>query len=77
ADCDLTGKGSFKVFANAVISDITRMVMKMLVFKAIEAGGQEMGFDMGWMSKGHAYGGYKGHGGNFEPKGSVHGGEFV
>ncbi|MBI6474385.1 tape measure protein, partial [Proteus mirabilis] len=62
ADFALTGKGSFKDFANAVISDITRMVMKMLVFKAIEAGGQAMGFDMGWMSKGHAYGGYTGHG---------------
>ena len=77
ADLALTGKGSFKDFANAVISDITRMVMKMLVFKAIEAGGQAMGFDMGWMSKGHAYGGYTGHGGKFEPKGIVHGGEFV
>lgn len=77
ADFALTGKGSFKDFANAVISDITRMVMKMLVFKAIEAGGQAMGFDMGWMSKGHAYGGYTGHGGKFEPKGIVHGGEFV
>lgn len=77
ADFALTGKGSFKDFANAVISDITRMVMKMLAFKAIEAGGQAMGFDMGWMSKGHAYGGYTGHGGKFEPKGIVHGGEFV
>ncbi len=77
ADFALTGKGSFKDFANAVISDITRMVMKMLVFKAIEAGSQAMGFDMGWMSKGHAYGGYTGHGGKFEPKGIVHGGEFV
>ena len=77
ADFALTGKGSFKDFANAVISDITRMVMKMLIFKAIEAGGQTMGFDMGWMSKGHAYGGYTGHGGKFEPKGIVHGGEFV
>ncbi|GLX62597.1 hypothetical protein KMU_06370 [Proteus vulgaris] len=77
ADFALTGKGSFKDFANAVISDITRMVMKMLIFKAIEAGGQAMGFDMGWMSKGHAYGGYTGHGGKFEPKGIVHGGEFV
>ncbi|CRL66300.1 phage tail tape measure protein [Proteus vulgaris] len=77
ADFALTGKGSFKDFANAVISDITRMVMKMLVFKAIEAGGQAMGFDMGWMSKGHVYGGYTGHGGKFEPKGIVHGGEFV
>ncbi|MEQ5239464.1 phage tail tape measure protein [Proteus terrae] len=77
ADFALTGKGSFKDFANAVISDITRMVMKILIFKAIEAGGQAMGFDMGWMSKGHAYGGYTGHGGKFEPKGIVHGGEFV
>lgn len=77
ADFVLTGKGSFKDFANSVISDITKMVMKMLVFKAIEAGGQAMGFNMGWMSNGHAYGGYTGHGGKFEPKGVVHGGEFV
>lgn len=56
ADFVLTGKGSFKDFANSVISDITKMVMKMLVFKAIEAGGQAMGFNMGWMSNGHAYG---------------------
>ncbi len=69
ADFALTGKGSFKDFANAVISDITRMVMKMLIFKAIEAGGQAMGFDMGWMSKGHAYGAYTGHGGNSNLKG--------
>lgn len=77
ADFVLTGKGSFKDFANSVISDITKMVMKMLVFKAIEAGGQAMGFNMGWMSNGHAHGGYTGHGGKFEPKGVVHGGEFV
>ncbi|HBC5914716.1 TPA: phage tail tape measure protein [Proteus mirabilis] len=77
ADFVLTGKGSFKDFANSVISDITKMVMKMLIFKAIEAGGQAMGFNMGWMSNGHAYGGYTGHGGKFEPKGVVHGGEFV
>ncbi|UPK82593.1 phage tail tape measure protein [Proteus vulgaris] len=83
ADFVLTGKGSFKDFANAVISDITRMVMKMLVFKAIEAGtsffmGGASGGDAGGGPGGlFAYGGYTGHGGKFEPKGVVHGGEFV
>ncbi|WP_311750116.1 phage tail tape measure protein [Proteus penneri] len=84
ADFVLTGKGSFKDFANAVISDITRMVMKMLVFKAIEAGtsffmgGASGGGDAGGGPGGlFAYGGYTGHGGKFEPKGVVHGGEFV
>lgn len=84
ADFVLTGKGSFKDFANAVISDITRMVMKMLVFKAIEAGtsffmgGASGGSDAGGGPGGlFAYGGYTGHGGKFEPKGIVHGGEFV
>ncbi|MEQ4922346.1 phage tail tape measure protein [Proteus hauseri] len=84
ADFVLTGKGSFKDFANAVISDITRMVMKMLVFKAIEAGtsffmgGASSGGDAGGGPGGlFAYGGYTGHGGKFEPKGVVHGGEFV
>lgn len=84
ADFVLTGKGSFKDFANAVISDITRMVMKMLVFKAIEAGtsffmgGASGGGDAGGGPGGlFAHGGYTGHGGKFEPKGVVHGGEFV
>lgn len=84
ADFVLTGKGSFKDFANAVISDITRMVMKMLVFKAIEAGtsffmgGASGGGDAGGGPGGlFAYGGYTGHGGKFEPKGVVHDGEFV
>ncbi|OAT45358.1 phage tail length tape-measure protein [Proteus hauseri ATCC 700826] len=84
ADFALTGKDNFKDFANAVISDITRMVMKMLVFKAIEAGtsffmgGASGGGDAGGGPGGlFAYGGYTGHGGKFEPKGVVHGGEFV
>ncbi|MEQ5324954.1 phage tail tape measure protein [Proteus sp. fly-1008] len=83
ADFALTGKDNFKDFANAVISDITRMVMKMLVFKAIEAGtsffmGGASGGDAGGGPGGlFAYGGYTGHGGKFEPKGVVHGGEFV
>ena len=46
ADFVLTGKGSFKDFANAVISDITRMVMKMLVFRPIEAEPAFMGAEL-------------------------------
>lgn len=73
----MTGKASFGDFARSVLSDISKMLLKMALFNAVKAGGSAMGFSMDWMSNGHAYGGYTGHGGKFEPKGIVHGGEFV
>lgn len=76
-DFVMTGKFKFGDFAKSILQDINRMVIKMLLFKAIEAGGKAMGFDMGFLSVGKAYGGYTGDGGKFEPKGIVHGGEFV
>ncbi|MBF0784327.1 hypothetical protein E4T80_02395 [Muribacter muris] len=48
----------------------------MMIFKAIEAGGKAMGFDMSFM-KGFATGGYTGDGGKYTPAGIVHRGEYV
>lgn len=72
----MTGKASFGDFARSVLSDISKMLLKMALFNAVKAGGSAMGFSMDFMG-GFAGGGYTGHGGKFEPKGIVHGGEFV
>lgn len=74
----MTGKADFKGFALAVIKDIQKMIIKMLIFKAIQAAGGAMGFDMSWMGKmSFATGGYTGNGGKYEPAGVVHKGEYV
>ncbi|OCQ53551.1 Prophage tail length tape measure protein [Photorhabdus australis subsp. thailandensis] len=70
-----TGKANFKDFATSILKQITQMITQMLVFKAIEAGASAFGFSLPGMSM--SSGGYTGHGGKFEPRGIVHGGEFV
>lgn len=78
-DFVMTGKASFSDFARSVISDITSMLIKMSLFNAMSAafgGGGTFSF-ASMFSKGFANGGYTGNGGKYEPKGVVHGGEFV
>ena len=78
-DFVITGKASFSDFARSVISDITSMLIKMALFNAMSAafgGGGTFSF-ASMFSKGFANGGYTGNGGKYEPKGVVHGGEFV
>lgn len=78
-DFVMTGKASFSDFARSVISDITSMLIKMALFNAMSAafgGGGTFSF-ASMFSKGFASGGYTGNGGKYEPKGVVHGGEFV
>lgn len=78
-DFVMTGKASFSDFAKSVISDITSMLIKMALFNAMSAafgGGGTFSF-ASMFSKGFANGGYTGNGGKYEPKGVVHGGEFV
>ena len=78
-DFVMTGKASFSDFARSVISDITSMLIKMAMFNAMSAafgGGGTFSF-ASMFSKGFANGGYTGNGGKYEPKGVVHGGEFV
>ncbi len=75
----MTGKASFSDFAKSVISDITNMLIKMALFNAMSAafgGGGTFSF-ASMFSKWFASGGYTGDGGKYEPKGVVHGGEFV
>ncbi|MEQ2018673.1 phage tail tape measure protein [Photorhabdus bodei] len=68
-----TGKANFKDFATSILKQITQMITQMLVFKAIEMGASAFGFSL----PGKSEGGYTGPGGKFEPRGIVHGGEFV
>ncbi|AKJ73003.1 putative tail length tape-measure protein [Klebsiella phage PKP126] len=78
-DFVMTGKASFSDFARSVISDITSMLIRMALFNAMSAafgGGGTFSF-ASMFSKGFANGGYTGNGGKYEPKGVVHGGEFV
>lgn len=78
-DFVMTGKASFGDFAKSVINDITSMLIKMALFNAMSAafgGGGTFSF-ASMFSKGFTSGGYTGNGGKYEPKGVVHGGEFV
>lgn len=79
-DFVMTGKASFSDFARSVISDITNMLIKMALFNSLSAafggGGGTFSF-ANMFSKGFSGGGYTGDGGKYEPKGVVHGGEFV
>ncbi|QPB42230.1 phage tail tape measure protein [Rodentibacter haemolyticus] len=88
----LTGKMDFRSFAQSVIKDITSMIIKMMIFNAIKAAGNAMGFDMSFLGgkSGGGYvdfyrgglvgfdeGGFTGYGGKYQPAGIVHKGEYV
>lgn len=83
-----TGKLSFKDFADGVIKDLIRIQVRQAAvgflgtaFGFLGGGSQALG--QGTMTgfseplKQLSTGGYTGDGGKFEPKGVVHGGEFV
>ncbi|WP_286913290.1 MULTISPECIES: phage tail tape measure protein [unclassified Pseudomonas] len=85
-----TGKLSFKDFADDVIEDLIRIQVRQAAagflgsaFGFITGGSQSLGqgtmtrFSETIASSGFSGGGYTGDGGKFEPKGVVHGGEFV
>ncbi|MBI6548619.1 phage tail tape measure protein [Xenorhabdus lircayensis] len=74
SDFLLTGKAGFVDFTKSILSMITKMLMQMAMLKAMKAafGGTAFGDALGF-----AGGGYTGDGGKYEPKGVVHGGEFV
>lgn len=84
-----TGTASFKQFAASILKMIVEIINRLLVAYAVQAA---MGWIAGGASGGStpsgAYtsaaanvgfdsGGYTGDGGKYEPKGVVHGGEFV
>ncbi|WP_105539393.1 MULTISPECIES: phage tail tape measure protein, partial [Cronobacter] len=79
-----TGKASFTDFLNTFLKGIVQMINQLVVFNAIQGAAKSMsGSGVGWIKGigdffvGHAEGGYTGDGGKYEPKGIVHGGEFV
>lgn len=85
-----TGKLSFKDFADGVIEDLIRIQVRQAAagflgsaFGFLSGGssalgeGTMTGFSETIASSGFSGGGYTGDGGKFEPKGVVHGGEFV
>lgn len=83
-----TGKASFKDFASSIIGMIVKMIAQMVIFNTLSGlmpgggGGGSFSFSNmlgggGKAAKGYANGGYTGDGGKYEPKGIVHGGEFV
>lgn len=87
-----TGKLSFKDFADGVVADLIRIQVRQaaagflgMAFGALTGGGggaalgaaTTSGFSETVSRTGFSGGGYTGDGGKFEPKGVVHGGEFV
>lgn len=86
-----TGKLSFKDFADGVVADLIRIQVRQaaagflgMAFGALTGGGgaamgaaTSTGFSETISRTGFSGGGYTGDGGKFEPKGVVHGGEFV
>ncbi|EPB3780216.1 phage tail tape measure protein [Providencia stuartii] len=77
SDFVLTGKANFADFTRSFLEMTTKMLMQMAMLNAMKAafGGNAVGNFLGL--KGHSEGGYTGDGGKYEPKGIVHGGEFV
>jgi len=81
-----TGKAGFKDFLTTFLTGIVQMTTQLALFNSIKAAtsgtsiGSFFGFSSGGYVPGFASGGavgYTGDGGKYEPKGVVHGGEFV
>ncbi|EOZ6412478.1 phage tail tape measure protein [Cronobacter turicensis] len=69
-----TGKANFKDFVTDVLKGLADMLAKMAMMQAMKSAleGTTIGGYLGFSG-----GGYTGAGGKYEPKGIVHGGEFV
>ncbi|SUT93622.1 phage tape measure protein [[Actinobacillus] rossii] len=86
-DLVMTGKADFRSLATSIISDISKMIIKMMLFNAIKQGMSAMGFGfadggyVGGYAKGGLVGfddgGFTGFGGKYTPAGIVHKGEYV
>ncbi|WP_044470456.1 phage tail tape measure protein [Mannheimia massilioguelmaensis] len=85
-DLVMTGKADFKSLATSIISDISKMIVKIMLFNAIKSGMSAIGF--GFSSGGYVGyatgglvgfddGGFTGLGGKYTPAGIVHRGEYV
>lgn len=78
-----SGKSNFKDFLSTFLKGTIQMISQLMILKTMKStlGGTWAGSLLGFADGGYvpAYdsGGYTGPGGKFEPKGIVHGGEFV
>ena len=79
-----TGKASFNDFLMTFLKGTLKMLSQLLLVKAMQASFNAMSNSgIGWVASigkvftGHSDGGYTGDGGKYEPRGIVHGGEFV
>ncbi|HHW7546318.1 TPA: phage tail tape measure protein [Mannheimia haemolytica] len=83
----MTGKADFRSFANSILSDLSKMIIKMMLFNAIKQGATMLFGYQGPTTtvNGNAVyglgtwatGGYTGDGGKYTPAGIVHKGEYV
>ena len=86
ADFVATGKGSFRDFTVSVLQDLSRILIKMAIMKALQSAmgmftgstaPEGFGTNANISANLFADGGYTGAGGKYEPAGIVHRGEVV
>ena len=84
----MTGKADFRSLTVSILSDISKMIIKMMILNAVKAafggfsggglvGGTEVNGNATYGMGTWATGGYTGNGGKYEPAGIVHKGEYV
>lgn len=78
-----TGKSNFSDFLSTFLKGITQMLTQLALVNGMKSAfggtgiGAFFGFSGGGLVPGFDSGGYTGDGGKYQPKGVVHGGEFV
>lgn len=84
----MTGKADFRSFTVSILSDISKMIIKMMILNAVKAafggfsggglvGNTEVNGNATYGMGTWATGGYTGNGSKYEPAGIVHKGEYV
>lgn len=77
ADFFTTGKANFNDYLTTFLKGITQMLTQIALVNSAKSAAGIFGFAGGGAVPQFDSGGYTGAGGKFEPKGIVHGGEFV
>jgi lambda family phage tail tape measure protein len=77
ADFFTTGKANFKDYLATFLKGITQILTQIALVNSAKSAAGIFGFAGGGAVPQFDSGGYTGAGGKFEPKGIVHGGEFV
>lgn len=72
-----TGKANFNDYLTTFLKGVTQMLTQLALVQAAKGAAGIFGFSGGGVVPSFDSGGYTGAGGKYEPKGIVHGGEFV